>query len=208
ITFLTITLFTCRTIQAQGTTYVSNLDQTPTGSAEIGSDSWIAQEFDTLTTDPNTYILNSVQLLLNPASGSPSEFSVQIYSSPLNDAPQQNLGNLSGSADPSAGGLFTYTASGITLSPDMAYFVVVTAATPVAQGAYVWSAANSFTRTGNWTIDDVYYSSANGSSWTETIRQDVFQMAIYATPVPEPETVALFGVGLVALSFWRFRQNK
>jgi hypothetical protein len=207
ISSLIVTLFTCQITQAQGTMYVSNLGQTPKGSAEIGNDSWIAQEFAILVTDPNSYTLNSVQLLLDSASGSPSGFAVSIFSSPLNNAPQQNLGSLSGSTDPSPGGLFTYTASGITLSPGIAYFVVVTAATPIAQGAYDWSAANGVAN-GNWGITDVYYSSANGSSWTETFRQDVFQMAINATPIPEPQTYALLGLDLAALNFRRLRQSK
>jgi hypothetical protein len=195
---LTAELFAPSFVQAQGTLYVSNLGQTPAGSASIGSDSWIAQSFGILATDPNTYILNSIQLLMNPASGNPNGFSVSIYSS-LN--PINNLGNLSG-PDPSAGGVFTYTASGITLSSGN-YAVVVTAATPVAQGAYGWSAANGVTQDGTWYINDGYSTSADGLSWTGHVRQNVFQLAIYATEVPEPATYALTGVGLAALSFWR-----
>jgi len=195
-------LFVPSFVQAQGTLYVSNLGQTPAGSAAIGSDAWIAQEIFT-GTDSSGYSLNSVQLLMDAASGSPSGFNVSIYSfNNSNFRPGISLGSLSGS-DPSAGGLFTYTASDLTLSPSTPYFVVVTAATTVAQGAYDWSADGTAGGVDEWEIYPLYYSSADGSSWTGHGRSDVFQMAIYATPVPEPATLALAGLGLACLSYRR-----
>ena len=152
---------------------------------------------------------------MDAASGNPGGFDVSIYSKTGDphsftlpgDTVHSSLGSLSG-LDPSAGGLFTYTASGISLSPSTFYFVVVTAATPVSQGAYDWSAAGSFTQNSatSWTIDDAYFSSSDGSSWTQTIRQDVFQMAIYTTATPEPATLALAGLGIACLIFRRCRQ--
>jgi hypothetical protein len=192
-------------VQAQGTLYVSNLGQTPTGSAAIGSDSWIAQSIIT-GTDSSGYTLNSIQLLMDAASGSPSGFNVSIYSS-AGGTPQNNLGNLVGS-DPSAGGIFTYTASGLALSDSTIYYVVVTSATLVAQGAYIWSMASLSDGNDQWQIDDLYYSSANGSSWAVGARGDAFQLAVYATPVPEPRLYALAGLGLACLSFWRRKQGK
>jgi hypothetical protein len=212
IILLTVGLLLPLMVQAQGTLYVSNLGQTPTGSAAIGSDSWIAQQFYT-GTNADGYVLNSVQLLMDAASGSPSGFTVSIYSfNNSNYGPGSNLGSLSGS-DPAAGGVFTYTASGLTLSPSTAYFIVQTSAMPVAQGAYVWSAANGANGTEGsdlWAIDGSYASSSDGSSWTvyDGRGEDVFQMAIYATAVPEPTTLALAGLGLACLSFWRRRQGK
>ena len=189
-------------IQAQGTLYVSNLGQPTIDSMSIGSDSWVAQYFTT-GTNADGYILNSVQLLMGAASGNPNGFTVSIYSSPGNGAPGSSLGSLSGS-DPAAGGLFTYTTSGIMLSPSTLYFVVVTAATPAAQGAYDWSAVfgNSNRSGDGWIISAGYYGSSDGSSW-QFSRDDTFQLAIYATAIPEPATLALAGLGhWLALSFW------
>jgi hypothetical protein len=194
--------------QAQGTLYVSNLGLTPNTSASIGNDAWIAQSIIT-GIDSSGYILNSVQLLMDEGSGSPSGFNVSIYSFSGSD-PQNNLGSLTGS-DPMAGGLFTYATSGIMLSPSTVYFVVLTAATPVSQGAYDWSAlaeGGSALGINQWIINDSYYSSANGSSWTGHNRYDTFQLAIYATAVPEPATLSLAGMSLACLSCWRLRQAK
>ena len=188
-------LLTIHNAGAQGTISVSNLGQTPTGNAVVANDSWIAQAFVT-GTNASGYILNSVQLLMDTASGNPNGFAVSIYSSQPAVAPGNNLVNLSGS-DPSAGGVFTYTTSGFTLLPYTAYFVVVNAATSVAQGSYDWSAANGVTHgsDGRWIIEDFYYSSPNGSSWTETSGQDVFQLGIYVTPTPEPSSSLLLFLG-------------
>jgi hypothetical protein len=200
---LSVELFAPSFVQAQGTLYVSNLGQTPNGSEAIGSDSWLAQVFST-GTNSGGYVLNSVQLLMGAASGSPSGFSVSIYGS-LN--PTNSLGNLSG-PDPSAGGIFTYAASGLDLSPSTTYFVVVTAATPVAQGAYNWSAGTQYTFGGNqWEIAATYFSSSDGLTWTGHGRSDAFQMAIYATAVPEPSVAGLLGLG--GLGFlWHRRKAK
>jgi hypothetical protein len=190
--FSVVWLLLSPTARAQGALYVSNLGQIPTGSAAIGSNSWVAQ---TIVTGKSSggYVLNSIQLLTDVASGTPGGFVVSLYSKTGDphslhipgDAPQSSLGSLGGS-DPAAGGVFTYTTSGIVLSPSTFYFVVFTAATPTNEGAYTWSAANAFTQSNGFTIDDSYFSSTNGSSWTSHIRQNVFQLGIYATAVPPP----------------------
>jgi len=187
--------------QAKGTVMVSNLSQTPTASAEIGSDAWLAQSFTT-GDNGDGYILNSIQLRMGPASGTPSGFSISLYSSPGNAAPGSNLGTLSG-PDPAAGGLFTYTASGVTLSPSTFYFAVVTADTPIAQASYTWSAANGAAPGNGWTIHNSYYRSTDGSNWIWHPREEIFQLAINATAIPEPAGVWLLLVGLAGVCLWR-----
>jgi hypothetical protein len=201
-------IFAPLSMQAQGTLSVSNLGQTPGASASIDSDAWIAQRF-IAGNNSGGYILNSVQLLMDAPSGSPSGFNVSIYSySGVN--PLNNLGNLTG-LDPTAADLYTYTTSGIMLSPDTTYFVVVTATTPVTQGAYDWSEVApplGFTEGINqWVITDSYSSSTDGSSWTDFNRDGAFQLAIYATSVPEPSTLSLAGLGLACLSLCRRGQK-
>lgn len=138
--------------RAQGALYVSNLGQTPTGGAAIASNIWVAQ---TIVTGKSSggYVLNSVQLLTDLAAGAPGGFEVSLYSRTGDphslqipgDAPQRSLGNLNGS-DPGAGGVFTYSASGIMLSPSTFYFVVVTAATPISEGGFFWSGEGNLSK--------------------------------------------------------------
>jgi hypothetical protein len=199
---LVIGLFAPPFVRAQGTLYVSNLGQTQTGSAPIASDAWIAQLIVT-GTNSGGYVLNSVQLLMDPGSGAPGGFTVSIYSN-LSGVPNNSLGNFVGT-DPAAGGVLTYAASGLALSPHTPYFIVLTASTPEAQGAYDWSATSFTETTGNelWTIVDTYSSSSDGTSWTAHVRNNVFQMALYATPTPEPGVVGLVAFGALFLGLRR-----
>jgi len=141
---------------------------------------------------------------MNPATGSPNGFAVSIFSAPSDGLPQDYLGSLAGSATPVTGGLYTYTASGITLSAGI-YSVLVTSSTSTNQGAFNWSASDRSTQNGTWNIASVYYTSSDGLNWQENGRADVFQMAIHATIVPEPATGWLLGVGLLSLSLCRRR---
>lgn len=194
----------------QGTLYLSNLGQTPAGSADVAGDHWIAQAFTT-GTNFGGYLLNSVDLLMNPALGTPNGFTGLIYSSPGNGAPGTQLGILSGS-DPAAGGLVSYTASGLILAPSTFYYVVLTATTPGSQGGYRWSAVDSFGRIfvapgDPWSIPDFYYTSANGSSWSFNARQNVFQLGLTATAIPEPGSLGFLIVGYLVFQCPRTRSR-
>ena len=186
---------------AQGTIYLSNLAQPSGGSVAVASDSWLAQRFLT-GTNLDGYALNSIQLLMNQASGSPSGFTVSL-STFNSGVPGSSLDSLSGLA-PSTAGIFTYTASSVSLLPSTLYFIVVTATTPIAEGSYYWSKANasSFSSSDGWSLADFYSSSTDGSNW-QLHRLFPLQFAVDATAVPEPGRYALAGLGLVWLSFWR-----
>lgn len=199
--FVTSTLLSLMST-AQGDLMVSNLDQGPTRNAAVASDAWIAQRFYIFETDPNRYVLDYVQLRLDLASGDPNSFRVSIYSAD-SVIPLHNLGDLAGPDDPSAAGIYTYTASGITVSAESVYYVVVRAATPISQGSYNWSGVDMATQYGTWIISSRNLESSDGLNWTVSGRADVFQMAIHATVVPEPSTLCLAGLGLGVLGLVR-----
>jgi hypothetical protein len=207
IIIFAVGLLAPQTAWSQGTlTYLSSLGQPSFGSAAVGSDSWVAGFFAT-GNNAGGYALDSVQLAMTPASGAPNGFEVMLYSvvGLSGPFPGSSLGTLSGSSDPETGGLYTYTASGLMLSPSTQYYIVVTAGTSVANGAYAWSVANSPPDAiGGWSGDNFLLTSSDGSSWNITTGDP--QFALTATAVPEPGTIALLGLsGLLFFASRRWR---
>ena len=69
---LIVGLLSVQTVEAQGTTYLSNLGQTSAGSSSVGDDSWIAIGFKTGTNGAG-YTLDFIQLRMIDASGNPED---------------------------------------------------------------------------------------------------------------------------------------
>jgi hypothetical protein len=211
IILLGVCLLAQENTQAQGTTYLSGLSPTVTGTASAGSDDWLAAGFGT-GSNPDGYTLDSIQLGMANATGSPDDFTVMIYlGSPTAILPGTSIGTLDGSANPSTASDYTYTpASDLTLLPNTTYFIVVTAGTPTASGAYMWEEGtyppNS---SGGWGAGNrLLYSTDDGSMWS--ILQpypSIAQYAINAAPVPEPGEFALFTLGALSLGLRRWRKR-
>jgi hypothetical protein len=194
---LALALLSPQIAQAQGTIYLSNLDQSPTASLAAGSDSWLAGIFQT-GTNAGGYVLNSIQLAMADASGTPGGFKVMLYA-PAGGSffPGRSLGTLNGSLDPVASGIYSYSpATILTLAPNVAYSIVLTGMTPVAAGAYEWSYAgmNSYNPTGGWSYMGTWTSSNGSSPWTAS--GGAFpQFAVDAAIVPEPGVLSLLLLG-------------
>jgi len=197
-------------LQAQGTTYLSNLGQPSDGSNAVGSDSWLAAAFYT-GTNASGYTLNSIQLGMADASGNPSGFTVMLYSAFNGPGiePGISLGTLEGSLNPVTGGIFTYTpVSNLTLSPITYYFIVLTAGTTVANGAYEleYAYTSSYNPSGRW-LGVVTSSSSSGSSpWIRlgaNPQYDFSKFAVNATDIPEPSSEILLGLGVLGFLWHR-----
>ena len=184
--------------QAQAsTTYLSNLDQPSSGSLPVGSNSWLAIE---IITGGNRagYSLDSIQLAMTDASGNPRGFTAMLCSNALIAfGPGPVLGTLNGSLSPVSSGIYTYTpSSSLTLKGNSPYFIVVTAGTALADGAYGWSLAGAppYNPVSGWVEVGGIFTSSNGSSWPLPT-DGYFQFAINATAVPEPSTLGLLALG-------------
>jgi len=188
-----IALLAPKITQAQGTTYLSNLGQPSTGSRAVGLESWVAAGFQA-GTNASGYVLDSVQLVITEAFGNPSNFTAMVYAnSPVGILPGSSLGTLNGSLNPAVGGVYTYTpSSNLTLSPRTPFFIVLTAGTRPADGAYEWSHAgtNFYNPNDGWSGLSGVWTSGNGSFWARQTG-DYLQYAINATPIPEPGVFSL-----------------
>ena len=205
-------LLTQQIAPAQGVVYLSNLGQASAGNLAVGSNSWQAAVLIT-GTNVGGYALNSVQLRMTDASNSPSGFKVMLYgeaNNPNAAFPGSSLGTLFGANNPSTGGVYTYTDdSNITLSSDTTYFIVLTAGTTIADGAYDWSSTStgsygSYNPTGGWIGGNVLLHSSNGSSWAANSSYSP-QFSITATAIPEPGVLSLFALGGLGFLWQRRR---
>jgi hypothetical protein len=183
-------------VQAQGTLYLSNLSESRPGYYDINSESWVAQGFET-GVDSAGYVLDSALVGITGAGqlANLNGLNVSIYSA-LNGSPYLDLGALSGPGNPASSGPYSFTASGITLSPSTQYFIVATATTPPAQNIYSWIfnvADLPYTSVDQWAIGP-NEDSANGATWSGAPGYG-FEMEIYATAVPEPSTWVLCLLG-------------
>jgi hypothetical protein len=137
------------------------------------------------------------------AIGSPSGFAVSLYSANLNGpVPDTILGNMTGS-DPTTQGVYTYTSPNLSLQSLTRYFIVVTSATPVSTGNYVWNIGSGGSMLlDGWRPGGDYLNSTDGTSWS-AYRPNPFQFAINATAIPEPATTSLIAIGVLALGLYR-----
>jgi hypothetical protein len=197
IIVLMVSLLTQQIAAAQGTVYMSNVGQPSTGSEPAGSNSWLAAGFVT-GTNASGYIINSIQLDMLDATGNPSDLTVSLYTSNIAaGSPDTELGALTGSLSPTTAGVYTYTLPfNHTFHPDTFYFIVLTAGTDVADGAYEWnlSTAHSYNPSGGWINGGPFLTSSNGSSWNG-VAGIYPQFAITATAVPEPSPSLLLLLG-------------
>jgi hypothetical protein len=203
---LPVWLFAIVAVHAQGTLYTSNLEEPSGGGAAVGSDSWYAAGFFT-GNSPQGYLFNSIHLSMEMPLGSPNGLSVSLYEANLDGwfGPGKLLGTLNG-PDPSAAGVFVYTAQNVRLSGSASYFVAAAGNNPTASGAFVCSTAatRGHTSQDGWGIHSGYYYSDDGLTWYFTRAVGALQFEIYASPIPEPSVVAL---GLLGLGFMSTRRR-
>ncbi len=205
-----------QTLPAQGTTYLSNLDQASIGSLAVGSNSWVAGMFY-VGNNSGGYALNSVELAMKDAVGNPSGLQVMIYTVGGGGfSIISSIGTLSGSLDPVTGGVYTYTPNApITFAPSNAYAIVLTSGTTVADGAYEWSygAANSYNPIGGWytLLGNAAgaWTSGNGLMLSWVRNGSAFpQFSIEATAVPEPGVLSLIALGGLHLVWCRRKAER
>lgn len=190
-----------RAIQSQGVIYLSNLTEPSIGTSAVASNSVNGLNFIT-GANAGGYLLDSVQLSMANATGNPGGFSVMlnVLVNPLNGY-ETNVGALIGSRDPSSAGVYAYAPdSGLLLSANTYYTIILTAETTATDGAYEWNLTS--TRLGS-----------TGNGWAGpgfgnfSIATEFPQYAITATPMPEPGVLSLFALG--GLGFlWQRRKAK
>jgi hypothetical protein len=197
---------------------ISNTDQPVYGAIpNIFSGQWVAAPFRT-GADPARLDSISLYEWTLPTYGPPQgSFSVSIYG---NDSglPGSLLpgGGLSGPSTPQGAAFRTYTASRpLSLAPNTEYWVIASSDVGSAFDTYGWGAAAnaSFTSPVGWSFFGNTWANTSdqGATWS---LQHWYEseggpqlLAINGVIVPEPSTLALAGLGVVAVCL-RSQRNR
>jgi hypothetical protein len=145
------------------------------------------------TTDASTYNLDSVILNLNLSSGDSSDLSVRLCDD-SSSLPGARLGTLTNPSSIGAQDNYTFTATGLTLSPNTTYWIV---AVPLAEMDVDWADTSS-----NWGW--ACAGTVSGGQWApweagQSSYGSTPSLVVNATAIPEPSTCSLLALGIVGL---------
>lgn len=161
---------------------------------------WQAQRFDT---DNQTYTLNSVTLLMS-RTGS-GDAVLQLWKGPSSPTSVETgtfslSGTYSSVLTPT-----TFNASGIQLTPNTSYWIVLHSS---AAGTSIgWSVTANNSGSGPGFRTEWGESLTSGSTWVVTTGSP-YQMKVEATAVPEPTEVAsVTGLAILAGALWLRRRK-
>ena len=182
-----------------------NLDNTPFISpAMYNTATWGASKFNT---GANAYILNTVVLLLAQSGSCTAQLDIYSDSSGL---PGTSVGTLTSPEiiplDTPAP--LTFTASGISLSANSSYWVVLRA--PTGQEGQLWWSYTENTFGIGPGFSPIYTASDNaGSNWDAVDSTYPNQLRINATlaAVPEPSQWAMMGVTALGVTGYALRRR-
>jgi len=194
-------------INCQAAVIVSNLSETTNGAQGVGTalfdPIWASNGF-TVGSNAAGYDLNSVTVSMADKVGSPSNFTLSIYSDDGGE-PDALLETLVGDNNPATAGLYSYTSTGLALSANTSYFLL--AKTDDVAGLsdiFEWETTSSQNQTSpdGWLIgDNGVLSTDLGNSWfTEPDNKQMFSIDATPSAVPVPAAVWLFGSGLIGLA--------
>ena len=204
---LAVILLTGPAIHAQIIPLFDNLNRTPASSGIVTATTWQAQQFKT---DGQAYALVSVTLEMRQFSG-PGSPEVSIWSNHVEGSSSRpdialgtltNPGSIPGSFTP-----ITFTSTGLSLSANSTYWVVMKS---TASGAdFLWrnTADNNPTGAGPGFSTVWSETITSGSTWVTT-STNPYLMKVDVQAVPEPSSFVLAGLGLGAMGLIRRRMKK
>lgn len=183
------------------------LDNTTNNSGDqsfLGGANWLAQSFQT---SAGSWTLNDVSLRFRFSGGN---IVVSINADSGSLLPGASLQTLSGPTSNSGATptIDTYTSTGLSLSGNTRYWIVVR---ENQSGELGWTTAANSTTTGSWSIPGSNPSATSvnsGTSWTGSSTIQNFSINATAAAVPEPGTWAAAALlaGGAAFARWRRRQ--
>ena len=187
--------------QTYGSLFYSNFTNPSSGGAQVGCSETTAIRWTSFAgyTAQDTWQFNYAEINIELLTGSSDDLAVYLYT--YNGAPDQEVAELNASQSIGAQANYSfYPSAPVYLPPNSLYCLVVEPA--FVQGTqFSWHYAP-----GEYGSD---YSEATGTTWGPWENgTDAPTVRVYAeiVPVPEPATIALFGIGGL-LCLWRMKRQ-
>jgi len=190
---------------AQADVLVSNLAQPERAFSELTSLFWAAQSF---VTDGSSHPLQSIDAMLGTSAyrGDDTEYVAELHASGPGIIGSL-LTTFSFGSTPSGAptAISLLPDSGVTLAAGTTYWLVVGERHGSLDSEYLgWSYADGNASTGPGSLGAFGYSTDGGMSWSASTfdTPNPFRLAVNVAPVaavPEPSSIALMALGLMAL---------
>lgn len=182
-------------------TLYDNLSQPALGNDQVTATQWNANKF---VTDATIYSLPQVTLRLSSTDTS-SALQVLLYSDSANNPGSQVATIGSTSSIPSTATDITFTPSGIVLSANTTYWIVVNTS---GAGAYRWYFPSTLSGTGVAFNSAFSRSNNGGSSWALGASTDPPYYLQLTGDVPEPSSAILASLALALVAAARRRSSR
>ena len=188
---------------AQADVLVSNLAQPERAFSELTSQFWAAQSF---TTDGSVHSLLSIDAMLGASAlrGDDTEYVAELHASgPGIIGSLLSTFSLGSSPSGAPTSISLLPTSGVSLAAGTTYWLVMGERHGSLDTEYLgWSYAEGNASIGPGTLGAFGYSTDGGMSWSASTfdTPNPFRLAVnVASPVPEPSSMVLMALGLVAL---------
>jgi hypothetical protein len=186
--------------QTEGTLFYSNFTTPSSGGAPVQCGQTTATRWTTGAgySGGDTWLFNYAEINIELLMGSSDDLAVYLYT--YNGSPNQQVAELYASQSIGAQANYSFFPSeSVYLTPNTLYCLVV-------EPAFVGGTQFSWHYAPDWT--GAAYSEANGTTWGPWENgTDAPTVRVYGEVVPEPATLALFGLGGL-LCLWRVNRRR
>lgn len=178
------------------------------GAQLISSNYWAASNFVSPGSVNGDYSM-TVALNFDASGGTTNGFQVALYSNTGTYMPSATIGTFTGTGDPDGSATYTYTLDSVSLTPNTAYWIVVSSSSSTGEYRPLFTDGGAFPAIGA-RVSGMLFSTDAGANWgtygASWRHSDLDMLVSVSSPIPEPACTGFAGVASVL--FLRRRKRR